>query len=78
MFADDTKLVKDISDIEDNKILQKDMQELNNWSDKWLLRLHPDKCKVPSAGKQKTQQYLSIRYATQSYNTPTRKMTLAS
>ena len=56
MFADDTKVFKDISDIEGNKILQNDMQELENWSDKWLLRFHPNKCKVLSAGKQKTQQ----------------------
>ena len=51
------KFLKDISDIEDNKILQNDMQELENGSDKWLLRFHPDKCKVLSAVKQKTQQY---------------------
>jgi hypothetical protein len=57
MFADDTKVFKDINDIEDNKILQNDIQELENWSDKWLLRFHPDKCKVLSAGKQKTQQF---------------------
>jgi hypothetical protein len=57
MFADDTKVFKDINNIEDNKILQNDIQELENWSDKWLLRFHPDKCKVLSAGKQKTQQF---------------------
>jgi hypothetical protein len=33
MFADDTKVFKDIDDIEDNKILQNDIQELENWSD---------------------------------------------
>ena len=64
MFADDTKDFKDISDIEDNKILQNDMQELENWSDKWLLRFHPDRCKVLSAGKQKTQQYSMQQRAT--------------
>jgi hypothetical protein len=30
MFADDTKDFKDISDTEDNKILQNDMQELES------------------------------------------------
>jgi hypothetical protein len=34
MFADDTKVLKDISNIEDNNILQNDIQELENWSDK--------------------------------------------
>jgi hypothetical protein len=48
MFADDTKVFKDINDIGDNKILQNDMQELENWSDKGLLRFHTDKCKVLS------------------------------
>jgi hypothetical protein len=38
MFADDTKVFKDINDIKDNKILQNDIQELENWSDKWLFR----------------------------------------
>ena len=33
MFADDTKVFKDISDIEDNNILQNFIQELENWSD---------------------------------------------
>jgi hypothetical protein len=33
MFVDDTKVFKDINDIEDNKILQNDIQELENWSD---------------------------------------------
>ena len=65
MFADDTKVFKDISDIEDNKILQNDMQELKNWSDTWLLRFHPDKCKVLSAGKQTTQQYKYTLYNTE-------------
>ena len=30
MVADDTKVFKDINDIEDNKILQNDVQELEN------------------------------------------------
>ena len=33
MFADDTKVFKDISDIEDINILQNFIQELENWSE---------------------------------------------
>jgi hypothetical protein len=34
MFAEDTKVFKDIRDIEDNNILENVIQELENWSDK--------------------------------------------
>jgi hypothetical protein len=47
LFADDTKLYK-IGHIaregEDDK-LQCDLNHLQRWSDKWLLRFHPNKCK---------------------------------
>ena len=33
------------------------MNELETWSEKWLLRFHPDKCKVLSAGKRTTPSY---------------------
>ena len=65
MFADDTKVFKDINDIEDNKILQNDIQELENWSDKWLLRFHPDKCKVLSAHSWQTEDSIVQVYAMQ-------------
>ena len=57
MFADDTKVFNEIRCDEDSEKLQHDMEELENWSDKWLLRFHPDKCKVLSAGKRKTGRF---------------------
>lgn len=57
MFADDTKVFNEIRCDEDSEKLQHDMEELENWSDKWLLRFHPDKCKVLSAGKRKTRRF---------------------
>ena len=44
MFADDTKIFHIYDDklIED---IQEDLDKLQNWSDQWLLKFHPDKCK---------------------------------
>ena len=46
MFADDTKIFNIIKSPEDQEILQKDLGSLSVWSDKWLLKFHPEKCKV--------------------------------
>ena len=46
LFADDTKLFTR-SDLEGaTETLQKDLDLLQNWSEKWLLRFHPEKCHV--------------------------------
>ena len=57
MFANDTKVFKDVYTIKDMEILQQDMQELEKWSNNWLLKFHPDKCNVLSAGKRNTPQF---------------------
>ena len=57
MFADDTKVFKDVYTIKDMEILQQDMQELEKWSHNWLLKFHPDKCNVLSAGKRNIPQF---------------------
>ena len=50
MFADDTKVFKVIKDDNDVQILQADLENLATWSSKWLLRFHPDKCKIMHVG----------------------------
>ena len=50
LFADDTKLYTKIGSPEDAQQLQDDLRRLEEWSDKWLLRFHPDKCKVSDIG----------------------------
>ena len=62
MFADDTKVFKDINDIEDNKILQNDIQELEKWSDKCLLRFHPDKCPISWQTEDSTVQVYAMQH----------------
>ena len=58
MFADDTKIFNNIKSPEDRVVLQKDFDILAKWSDKWLLRFHPNKCKVMHLGKPPDQQYV--------------------
>ena len=46
LFADDAKLSKSISSVEDAISLQKTVDKLVEWSDKWSLSLNSNKCKV--------------------------------
>ena len=46
LFADDTKVHRKIKKISDRKKLQRYLDRLQTWSDTWLLKFHPDKCKV--------------------------------
>jgi endonuclease/exonuclease/phosphatase family metal-dependent hydrolase len=50
LFADDTKLYSKIESVEDCEGMQQDINRLQDWSDKWLLRFHPAKCKVMRIG----------------------------
>jgi hypothetical protein len=77
MFADDTKVFKDISDIEDNKNCKTTCKSLKTG----LISGYYDFIPINVSSFQLANRRLnsiSIRYATQSYNTPTRKRTLAS
>ena len=51
MFADDTKVFRTIECQNDQCILQGDLHELTEWSRKWLLTFHPDKCRVMHLGR---------------------------
>jgi ribonuclease P/MRP protein subunit RPP40 len=48
LFADDGKLFRYIKDITDSVALQMDCQYFYNWTEKWLMKLNIEKCKVIS------------------------------
>ena len=50
LYADDAKLFRHILNNNDVNMLQKDLLELQAWTDKWLLKLNINKCKVVSYG----------------------------
>jgi len=59
MFADDTKVWTRISGVDDAAGVQQDLNQLQNWSNNWLLKFNIDKCKVMHIGhSHPTQCYL--------------------
>ena len=49
MYADDTKLYREIKSPDDHQILQNYLSKA--WSKKWLLKFHPKKCSCLTIGK---------------------------
>jgi hypothetical protein len=46
LFPGDTTIFREIREENDEKMLQADLDSLQSWSDTWLLKFHPHKCKV--------------------------------
>ena len=57
LFADDAKIFRAITCKNDALLLQHDIMQLESWSDKWLLKFHPDKCHLLSLGKLENIKY---------------------
>jgi hypothetical protein len=57
LYADDTKIFKGIFKDSDCEELQQDIHEMYNWSEKWMLKFHPDKCKTMRIGRSNIDQY---------------------
>ncbi len=55
-FADDTKLGGKVLTTDDCKAIQRDLDNLSTWSDKWLLNFNGAKCKVMHVG------YNNVKY----------------
>ena len=51
LYADDTKIFRQIASKDDAKVLAQDVKNLETWSNVWLLKFHPDKCHVLSIGR---------------------------
>lgn len=59
MFADDTKIYRNIKDLQDRIGVQGNFNRLKQWSEKWLLSSSKDKCKVMHTGYRNPQyEYL--------------------
>ena len=57
LFADDTKIFRQVYSRDDASLLQEDIDALTQWSDKWLLKFNIDKCHVLTLGR-----FNNIRY----------------
>ena len=57
LFADDTKIFRQVATKDDALELQKDIDALSKWSEAWLLKFNTKKCHVLTMGK-----FSNIRY----------------
>ena len=55
LYADNTKIVREIKDDLDREKLQDDIYSMYEWSERWLLRFHPDKCKTLHIGNNNSE-----------------------
>ena len=61
LFADDTKIFTR-SEVEGaTESLQEDLTKLQEWSSKWSLKFHPEKCHVLKLGKKSDALYTMTR-----------------
>lgn len=51
MFADDTKIWNTVQSEYDHENLQEDLNKLQSWSEKWLMKFNVEKCKVMYIGR---------------------------
>ena len=52
MYADDTKVYREIDSDTDVQTLQEDLRIMSEWSNKWLLNFHPQKCTCIAIGNE--------------------------
>ena len=50
-FADDTKIGKKVTNVDDARMLQEDLDRLYEWSEKWQMQFNVDKCSIMSVGR---------------------------
>jgi hypothetical protein len=60
IYADDTKLIADVQEPEGAKQLQEDLNRINEWTKRWLIKLNSQKCKVMHIGKKNPSRLYSI------------------
>ena len=51
MYADDSKVIAEVEDTNSEFKLQKDINKIKDWCDKWSMSLNGKKCKVMHFGK---------------------------
>ena len=56
-FADDTKIFREVRDVQDIICMQADLDRLIQWADKWLMHFNVNKCNVMHLG-QKNPRFL--------------------
>jgi len=50
MYADDTKVVREVTTARDCEELQADLDSIQHWSEKWQMKFNSSKCKIMHLG----------------------------
>ncbi len=61
LFADNCVLYRDVTTIEDYKVLKDDLSTLEQWSNTWQLKFNVNKCKVMCISAKKLTQTLNYK-----------------
>ena len=61
LYADDTKIWREINGWEENLALQKDIDQLQEWANANKMKFHPKKCKVLSVAKHNYEPILPFQ-----------------
>ena len=71
LFADDIILYKQVSSVNDANCLQIDLQSLQHWEEKWLLKFNISKCYVLKITRAKVHK---VEYNYQFHNTSLKEL----
>ena len=61
LFADDTAIYRQISTVQDQQALQRDLDSLQVWESQWKMAFHPAKCQVLHCSRSKSAR-TSFKY----------------
>jgi len=56
--ADDTKILRQVRDVQDNIHMQADLDKLVDWPNQWQMQFHVSKCKVMHVKSEKCYIFL--------------------
>ena len=60
-FADDTKIFRQVRDVQDSISMQADLDQLVEWADKWQMQFNVSKCKVMHVGQKNPSSLYTMR-----------------
>jgi exonuclease III len=61
MYADDTKIYRQVDSPEESSILQKDLDSLVEWAEQWQMNFNASKCKVLHLGRKQQKFTYNMR-----------------
>ena len=74
LFADDTIAYLTISNEDDARTLQRDLDKLESWEKQWQMEFHPDKCEVLRISKKLKRNTIDANYVLRGHTRDTLKV----